>query len=561
MPRLKVHGEEPPFLLPERNELNDRIAGATINGPITSLRKGRVPADLAALGLLCALTTVIYWRWLGPGTVTDQDWWNYTSLGLRELFPWPSAFNFDADLGSDWLTSLNYFPFEALDGILGRLGVGTPIALRAVVIWPTILLLPLGAYFLWRLYFGVSASLAAALFYSCNAYINVIVARGQLTIAESYAAVPLTIALAVVAVRRRSWEAAALCGAAWTFAFACDVRIALLGLIALAIIATAEARYAGNIKKLIVPALACVGTAFALLTYVWMPLHFADAHVAPPKNFADLSWITQLSFSKLTDVLAAYKPLWFDNHANPMPAGFAVYSAVLCTGILAAFFRSRKRLIAVAFLLILATSAVAASGNNTWFGPLYVWLFEHTWFFKLFRDPSKFYAPAMLAYAFFFGAAVQFLIVVLPRPRAKLAAAVAFGLLAAFPMFPALAGWQQQLFVPKTESPGESRLRAELENDGVPGRVLWIAAPDRMVPGDRLHPALSAETVRKIYRDGKPILAGCNDAANVDRRARDQVCRLPARRCGRPRLAAGLHRFPDAQSFRGARRVRPRAME
>jgi SAM-dependent methyltransferase len=459
-------------------------------------------SDRFASGFLVALTLIAYWRWFGPGTITDQDWWNYTQTGLRSLFPWPGGYNLEPNAGSDWLFALNYFPIETLFGGLGHAGLSTAMAQRIVVMFPTILLLPFGMYALLRRYVPWYGSIAGAVFYASNAYINVIVGRGQMTVAESYAAIPLAVAFGVAAVRRASLGLAVLSALVWSFAFACDVRIALLGLFAFAIFCGIEIEAATQVRRLGGAALIWCATAACLLAYVWYPLRTLNANVSPPHDFADPSWIPRLSSAGLLDLITAYKPLWHDNLLHNGEPWFWLYAIVLTAGLIVLWAMSPRLGVAVAGLFALA--AVAASGANTWFGGVYIWLFTHTWFVGLFRDPSKFYAPVMLAFSFAFAACATACVRAF-RDQTMLIVS-AFIILGFAPMIPELIGLQSQLFVPKLESTEELALLNELARDRVPGRVLWVPVPDRMVPGDYVHPAIDATFFTGVERDGEPVL-------------------------------------------------------
>ncbi|HKU68481.1 MAG TPA: hypothetical protein VJP85_11955 [Candidatus Baltobacteraceae bacterium] len=469
--------------------------------------------DRLFIGALALVALALHWRWFLPGIITDQDWWNYSDTAMRALWPIPSTFNFDANAGADWRTSINYFPMESIMGLLAHLGANFALAERLVVLFPTVLLAPIAAYLLLRLYASRPAgAFAGALFYANNAYIDVIIARGQMTIAESYAIAPLVVYCAVRSVRSPQNPRLAVATAmAFAAAVIFDVRIALLTACVTVLVALFETRWAPSAARSVarnagLVLLSCAG----LLAFVWLPVAALHLHEAPPLDYTSSSWIFKLTGPTVWDLLTAYHPLWYTNVFSQWQPFYVSYFVLLTVGLLSLILTKRKR-IAVCLALIIAISTLFAAAGNTPFGAVYEWLFVRSWFIGLFRDPSKFYAPAMLAYSLCIAVAATH-IASLGRRRFTIPIIGAICFLALFPTLPAAIGQQAQLYAPKRPTTAEVRLRDELQRDSAFSRVLWVGATDRLVPGDYVHPAVDMLWFGAIAHPQHTVVESANSA-------------------------------------------------
>lgn len=451
----------------------------------------RNAADRYFLGGLAVIAVLLHWRWFLPGVITDQDWWNYSDTAMRALWPFPSTYNFDANAGADWRTSINYFPMESIMGLLAHLGADFGMAERLAVLFPTVILAPVAAYFVLRLYCSrPAAAFVGALFYANNAYIDVIVARGQMTIAESYAMAPLVLYLAIRSARNPHNVRLPLATAmAFAAAVVFDVRIALLTACLTTVVVLFETSWSVpkallSLRNAGLVLISCAG----LLCFIWLPIVSLHLHEAPPLDYVSATWIALLTGPTVWDLLTAYHPLWYNNVFTQWNPFYAVYFLLLVIG-LASLVHMRRKRIAICLAAIILVATLFAAAGNTPFGHVYEWLFVHSWFVGLFRDPSKFYAPAMLAYSLCIGVAATWL-ASLPSRRYTVAILVCASFVALFPTLPAATGQQDQLYLPKHPSNAERRLARELKTDQKFSRVLWAGATDRLVPGDYRHPAV-----------------------------------------------------------------------
>ncbi len=464
---------------------NRAAHGSTMN------RFGLRRADVLALLALAIVMIAIHWRWFMPGWITDQDWYTLSAARLHELFPSPSLFDLTTNLGVDNRDALNYYPVIILMAAVARLGASPDLAARMVVMFPTIVLLAVGGYVFARTYkASVLAGTLAGLFYACNAYVDVIVARGQMTVAESAAWSAIALAASVRAVRPagRVSDCAAAC-LCLGFTFVCDVRIALLTCTAAVLLCTVELRreaLASQLRR----AGAVAGGFALLLLYVFVPTLASHLHYAPPANYGDVMWLPRLSFTSLAQSLTFDHPLWYDNAIHPWRWKFVFFLIPVIAGFWLMFRDPEQRLRAVAIACLVAAGAILVAGTTTWFGPLYVWLFNHTWYMHLFRDPSKFTVLMMPGYALSFGVGATAIAGLFSQRWLRTAAALAFVLLAIWPSRPIVTGAQTQMYFPKERNPDEVRFERMLLADASPSRVLWAPVPDRFVPIDNRHPAV-----------------------------------------------------------------------
>lgn len=442
--------------------------------------------NLYVIGL-CALALLVYWRWFLPGLISDQDWWNFTRVGLKELFPFPSTFDFSNNIGQSVTAYINYFPISSMIGALGQLGLSATAAERILVMFPTVLFLGVGGFYLARQYVtDLPACAIAGLFYGYNAYIDTVMARGQMTIAGSYACVPFLIALTVRAIRTPANAAyPLLMSVVFAVAVICDVRIAIVGAITAAAFAVFEFFRSESRPRAALNVALFMIAAVGLLAFIWVPVVAGHVRERPPLDFTDPAWLPKLSSASFWDLITAYKPLWFDGAIHPMPLWFFLNPLVLVIGFVAAWRRSR--LWSIFLLALLASGSVLAAGVNTPFGRAYTWLFTHTWLMSMYRDPSKFYLLAMLPYALFFASAAEYL----RRIKSiELVSGAVLALLAVGPSLPVLFTFEHQLYDPHPASATEAALSRIIAEDPHYGRVLWASTPDRQVPGDYRHPQM-----------------------------------------------------------------------
>ena len=461
-----------------------------------------------ALALLAAVVVAIHWRWFLPGIITDQDWRVYSAAQLHALFPSPSVFDFTLNLGADNRDSINFYPMISLMALVARLGASPDLAARLIVMFPTIVLLAAGGYVFARTYAAsVLASWLAGAFYACNAYVDVIVGRGQMTVAESAAWSAIALAACVRAVRpggrARDAALAALC---LGLAFVCDVRIALLACTAAIPLCAIELRrdsFAGQLGRA-----GAIGGALALLLlYTFIPTLASHLQFSPPSDYGDPGWLSRLSFTSLAQALTFDHPLWYDNAVHTWRWKYASFLVPVVVGFWVMLRDPDQRPRAAVMLALVAVGAVFVAGTLTWFGPAYVWLFMHTWYIHLFRDPSKFTALMLPGYALAFGIGAAAIVARMPRRWMQCVAAAAFIALALSPSRPVFTGAQTQLYWPKQPAADETLLAQALSADPVPSRVLWAPIPDRFVPPDNRHPAVDALWFAQIAVEGASSLS------------------------------------------------------
>ena len=465
-------------------------------------------ADALALALLAAVVLAIHWRWFLPGVITDQDWRVYSAAQLHALFPSPSVFDLTMNLGADNRDSINFYPMISLMALIARLGASPGLAVRLVVMFPTIVLLGAGGYIFARTYVtSVLASWLAGAFYACNAYVDVIIGRGQMTVAESAAWSAIALAACVRAVRpggrARDAALAALC---LGLAFVCDVRIALLACTAAIPLCAIELRrdsLAGQLARG-----AAIGGALALLLlYTLIPTLASHLQFSPPSDFGDAGWLSRLSFTSLAQALTFDHPLWYDNAVHTWRWKFAIFLVPVVVGFWVMLRDPEQRPRAGVMLALVAAGAVFVAGTLTWFGPVYVWLFMHTWYVHLFRDPSKFTVLMLPGYALAFGTGAAAIVAWMPRRWMQAVAVAAFIVLALWPSRPIFTGAQTQLYWPKQPAADETLLAQTLSADPIPSRVLWTPIPDRFIPPDDRHPAIDALWFAQIAVDGVSSLS------------------------------------------------------
>jgi len=142
------------------------------------------------VAFLVLLSVMVHHAWftnLAP--ITYGDWYVDHSEKLREFFTLPMIWNSDYGFGT-LNFGVSFWPFLLLSGFLSTLNLSPFLIERVIFLWPLVILLPLGTYFLsYYLFRSRIASVISGLFFEFNTYM-VILQSGHLTLLMAISLTP-----------------------------------------------------------------------------------------------------------------------------------------------------------------------------------------------------------------------------------------------------------------------------------------------------------------------------------------------------------------------------------
>lgn len=344
-----------------------------------------------------------------PGAITWGDWGYYINAGsVRRLFPLPSVWSF-ADLGKDNVLGLPLGPVDELMGLMARLGVPYSLIERVIFYFPIVILPYLGMVVLLRA-IGITplASAFAGVLFATNTYALALISGGQVTVGMGYALAPWVALAALQLYRRGSLARGGLLGLLVGIQAWYDPREALLSCIAMSIVAVIlaavlrrEALGSARFRDV-----AAAGLALGVTQLHWLLVAIFAIQPALPTGYTGLSSLRGLSYMSLGDGLTIFHPFWpFYEYPASIHVVPALWMAVPMTAALALLRRplSTKVLSAVAVYLVFSA---LVSGATEPFAPVNSWLFSLPGL-DVFRDPSPYFGPGVLAAAVLVGMALS----------------------------------------------------------------------------------------------------------------------------------------------------------
>jgi len=273
----------------------------------------------------------------------------------------------------------------------------------------------LGRLMLWQ-------KLLAAIIFTTNTYILMLVDGGQMGIALSYAVAPLVLARFIKLIEHMlasnknfqfsirqladNFQLALISGLALSLQVLFDPRIAYITMIAVAIYAALNIkRNILNILRLIIYTFIIPGLVTVLLHIFWiLPLLAFSQNLYQRFGDSDTSigMVKFLSFSTFSQSLSMLHPNWPENIFGKVGFMKPEFLAIPILGYLSLLFIRKNKIIdgkILFFVLLGIVGAFLAKGTNPPFGGIYIWLFGNIPGFELFRDSTKFYLLVALSYS------------------------------------------------------------------------------------------------------------------------------------------------------------------
>lgn len=360
---------------------------------------------------------IIYRNWFSFQPLVSGDWvYKFpANLSNQKAWAWQTE-----NLGGVNIPFLWNYPMQWVESVLyAATNWQFGVIEKIVWFWPIFFIAAISVTILIRSLKGsVVACVAGVLFYFLNTYAILLFAGGQTLFALGFALYPFAFYVVHKAVESGRLSYKLLSGIVVALLGFADPRIALLFLVvAVAYIifrALAEdmAHIAETIKQY----------SFLLFFLLVIPMILHSYWIITTVFFSNMTSqdvlggsdsTIHLSFMNLSHVLTLYAPHWPENIFGKTTTIQPIFYLFPITIFSAALIL--KRPIVWFFVVISLLSAFLTKGVNPPFEQAYNYLTTTLPGFDLFRDPSKFYVPLVLAYTVIFALFVEYVFASLPK--------------------------------------------------------------------------------------------------------------------------------------------------
>lgn len=487
--------------------------------------------------VIAVILTVVYRGWFSKGVITYADWGYYSSARLQDFWPIPSLWDGANGTGGAVLLSGPMFPLLFMDGLLNHLGLGFAYSERLVWIFPEVLAASFATYALSSaLYQSRVAGVISALAVTCNSYILMIMTGGQFTVAAGGLLLPVILWLFYRSLVCLTAGRLALTALVVGVQVMYDLRSTYLTVGVLALFAIyyvlsrprdAAARSVGRVVLQFV----AIGVVTVLMHLSWLlPARFSESGagggIALPAGYNSTFWVHVLSYMGLTHAFALFHPFWYQKTLRPSVASVDPIFFLLPLLAFGVFLRKRVTSTDLFLFSLALLSIFFVKGSNAPAGGIYDWMFTHVPGFSLYRDPSKFYQPLMLAYALLIGKFVAVFTQLRwastrPAPwtgmlntlgRAGVLCASLISVL--IPVVPVVTSAPYGALDPISTPSEYSNFQHFL--DSQPGffRTMWVFDTDKFMGNSALHPDIGADSLTQLMQQAYGKLPDPSDAAS-----------------------------------------------
>lgn len=461
-------------------------------------------------------------------TSTDFHYPFFYSYDTVSLFPYVWDLQRNAGMGGFYGIFLwDHFLVMLPIGILGKVfHLDWRIVERLVFFFPFLFYSLLSTFLLGqKILKDRTYALLAALLYTENSYILMIVAGGQMQIALAYGLLPLAFFQFFRVSEKIServanyYQQAVILGVVLAIQGMYDVRITYITIVGMAFYALIHfliRRSVGKVQggRIFLGFCVTIGI-FALLHLFWVIpsiLHGTTSIDTLGSAFSTTEAVKFFSFAKFENSFSLLHPNWPHNifgrvdFFNPL---FLIFPLFAFASI---FFLSKKqtakeeRITVLFFALLGLLGVFLAKGANDPLAGVYLWLFHNMPGFSLFRDASKWYGLIALSYAILISYSLYQISTFVKTYREKSVPFVSKNavflskiivILSLFflllPLFPAISGQISGTLKGKNPPEAYQQLANFLINEKSFGRVLWIPNPSRFAYYSVMHPEVPAE--------------------------------------------------------------------
>lgn len=379
----------------------------------------------------------------------------------------------------------------------------------------------------------LTKSWLGSLIYAGNTWILMVISGGQMGIALSYAIAPLVLWQFIRLINTVHMQVyrgsrllhSILAGVIFSLQIMFDVRIGYILAFAvfvyflLSLLSFRNKQKNHRVIPLLLYALLIPASITVLLNAYWiLPLVFSGTSLSAVNIQPTLEQVKFFSFATFPNAIGLLHPNWPENifgKVSFMKAEFLLLPIIAYASLLFVSKRTKniqqaliERRQIIFFALISLVGAFMAKGSNEPFGEIYLWLFEHTLGFNMFRDSTKFYVLIALGYSFLIPFSLRNFSIAIRNWKIKKNSTIqslrtystsllTAGFIAYFVMLliPAFTGEITGIFKEKPIPNEYVQLKNYLEKERNFSRTLWIPQQQRFGLYSNNHPALSGADI------------------------------------------------------------------
>jgi len=392
--------------------------------------------SLFFIGIFIILLVVIYYPWFVNANIIGGDWPYFFDETIRALSLFPPSWSslhgnrVGGIIPSYFLDQYLYFTAFLSSHVLH---ISWEVGYKALWFGTFLALSVFSSMFLVKAVF-FQAKLwqmtLAALIFTTNTYILMVVGGGQMGIALAYAIVPLVLARFLIIVQSSKFkvQSSLVAGLVLAIQVMFDPRITFITMIAIVLFGLINIKNFRKEKSLILFAFVIPGVIAVLLHASWIAPLILFRH-NPIEDLGSaiptVAGLRFFSFASFSQTLSFLHPNWPENIFGKtyfMKPEFLLLPILAFSSLLflnKSKVKSQKSKVQlkiqkynnnltieqlnneriIFFVLLGLVGAFLAKGANPPFGEINIWMFEYIPGFAMFRDPTKFYLLTALAYS------------------------------------------------------------------------------------------------------------------------------------------------------------------
>jgi len=465
---------------------------------------------------------LVYHRWFNFNPIIGGDWPFLFKETLKEFPLFVPSWNTWQGNGLGGTNPIYFLQsFENLTIFLANfLHIPWPIIYKIFWFGLFIILSLFSSIYLFRTILPNRAlwmKLTAALIFTTNTYILMLVDGGQMGVALAYSVAPFALARFIrlidhAALFGKNFQLALLAGLVLSLQVLFDPRIAYITMIGVTIYAVLSIMYhvlgIKDFKRTMLNTFCLILYVFALpiiitilLHIFWIfPLLFFSQNLCERfcEAYTNIGIVKFLSFSTFSQSLSSLHANWPENIFGKVTFMRPEFLVIPVLAYLSLLSMGKNKMIDGKILFFACSGIIGAflaKGTNLPFASSYVWLFENIPGFDMFRDSTKFYLLVILSYSILIPFSLEKIsekVLSIKIRNVFYLIPVAFIIFWLFLIRPAVLGQLGGTFKNKEVPKEYVELKDFLYNQPDFFRTLWVPRQQRFTFFSNAHPSVEA---------------------------------------------------------------------
>ncbi len=371
------------------------------------------------LVLLALLILAIFKQWFLPGLVSGGDFWPFykSMYSIRPIYlyawDWSQGMGLGGFSGALLWIYLTFGIPITLFGIF--LGLSWIYIERLYFLYPFIIFNLFTSYFLFKKLFNNNFAYLSSAIYALNTYVLMMAGGGQMGVGLAYSIAPLVV-LGFIKVfdlnkfSKQVIKSSLFSAIIFSAQIIFDLRIAYITLIAVFVYWIVSIIKNWNTKHIVSSFLfgfVIPGIVSLFLNVFWiLPtiLNKQNPLAQFGQAYTSLNAVKFFSFAKFENSISLLHPNWPENifgKVGFMKPEFLLLPILAYASLLfVSRIKDQKSKIYILYFALLGLiGGFLAKGANEPFGGIYLWMFNHSPGFIMFRDPTKWYALVAISYS------------------------------------------------------------------------------------------------------------------------------------------------------------------